>query len=124
MIRTNTIMKMKDFLLDSVFHAVIAVITVITVIVVLAVTTASIAEVTVVADIVVAEAIVAVAVAMVVAVVVEVVAEAAVAAEADKISVGKKYNEPLHLDVEAILFESKHKGQITVHRMIVMILKR
>ncbi|OAS86002.1 hypothetical protein A6K24_22940 [Metabacillus litoralis] len=120
MTQTNTIMMMKGFtLVSEVFFAVLAalVVTAVTAVtVVLAVSTAIIAAVAVVVEVVVA-----VAVAVVEAVVVTVIVVAAeVAAEADRISFVKNYGKPLHLGVEAILIKNKHKGQFTVHKMLVM----
>lgn len=91
---------------------VLAVITVSTVITALAVSVALIVE-----------AVVA-AVAVVEAVAVEVaVAEAAVAAaEEDRIYFVNKYSKPLHKDVGA--YSDRHKGQIAIHRMVVMYFAR
>jgi hypothetical protein len=116
MIRTNTMVMMKEFsLVWEVLVAVLTVLVVLIALVALAVSAALIAADTVAADIAVAEVIAVV-------VVVVVVAVAEVAAEADRISLGKKYCKPLHVNVEAILTEVKHKGQITVHRMIIKIM--
>ncbi|MBU7592701.1 hypothetical protein FVO58_09115 [Metabacillus halosaccharovorans] len=51
------------------------------------------------------------------------VAEAAEAvAEEDKIKFVNKYGKPLHKDVGA--FSDRHKGQIAIHRMVVMYFER
>lgn len=120
MTRINIIMMMKDCTLVLggysaviVVIVVLAVITVSTVIVALAVSVVLIVE-AVVAEAVVAEVVVVEAVA---------VAEAAEAvAEEDKIKFVNKYGKPLHKVVGA--FSDRHKGQIAIHRMVVMYFER
>lgn len=119
MTRINIIMMMKDCTLVlggySAVIVVLAVITVSTVIVALAVSVVLIVE-AVVAEVVVVEA-VAVAVAVVA------VAEAAEAvAEEDKIIFVNRYGKPLHSDVGALF--DRHKGQIAIHKIVVLYLKR
>lgn len=115
MTRINIIMMMKDCTLVLggysaviVVIVVLAVITVSTVIVALAVSVVLIVE-AVVAEVVVVEAVA--------------VAEAAEAvAEEDKIKFVNKYGKPLHKVVGA--FSDRHKGQIAIHRMVVMYFER
>jgi hypothetical protein len=113
-------MMMKGFsLVPVVFIAVLAALVVSVALIALdalAVSAALIVEVAVVV-------VVAMVVAVVAVVATVIVVAAEVAAEADRISLAKKYCKLLHFDVEAILIEMKHKGQITVHKMLIMLLK-
>lgn len=121
MTRTNIIVMMKDFSLVSaglaaVLAALVVLVALIALVVlaVLTVTAVLIAGVTDAEEVTVAEEVTAV---------VEDIDAVEVAAEADKIRLVKKDCKPLHFDVEAFLIDIKHKGQISVHMMIVMLMQ-